>query len=145
VDYTYKIKAMKVNLKRMNNAFHYEAFTEDKIKVDIDANPSIGGEGRGTRPMELVLMGVGGCASIDLGLILKKQKQVLVDYTVEITAERNDNAAKNFRSINLHFNLFGDLDELKVKRAIDLTLTKYCSVILSLNESIKITSSYTIK
>jgi len=136
---------MKVNLKRVNETYHYEAFTEDKIKVDIDANPAIGGEGKGARPMELVLMGVGGCASIDLGLILKKQKQVLSDYSVEITAERNDNTAKNFKSINLHFNLFGKLDDSKVERAIDLTLTKYCSVVLSLNKEIKVTSSYTIK
>jgi putative redox protein len=136
---------MKVNLKRVNNSFHYEAFTEDKIKVDLDANPAIGGEGKGTRPMELVLMGVGGCASIDLGLILKKQKQVLTDYSVEITAERNDNIAKTFKSINLHFILFGALDKLKVEKALDLTLTKYCSVVLSLNKEITITSSYIIK
>tara|TARA_B110000091_G_C13694854_1_gene423731 strand:- start:425 stop:835 length:411 start_codon:yes stop_codon:yes gene_type:complete len=136
---------MKVKLKRVNEAYHYEAFTEDKIKVDLDANSAIGGEGKGTRPMELVLMGVGGCASIDLGLILSKQKQVMTDYEVEITAERNDNAAKTFRSINLHFTLFGTLDKLKVERAIDLTLTKYCSVILSLNDAIKITTSYIIK
>jgi putative redox protein len=136
---------MKVNLKRVNKAFHYEAFTDDSIKVDIDANQVIGGEGKGTRPMELVLMGVGGCASIDLGLILNKQKQALTDYSVEITAERNDNTAKNFKSINLHFNLYGELDAHKVERAIDLTLTKYCSVVLSLNKEITITSSYSIK
>lgn len=135
---------MKVNLKRVNDAFHYEAFNEDKIKVDLDANPEIGGEGKGVRPMELILMGVGGCASIDLGLILKKQKQVLNDYSVEITGARNENTAKNFKSINLHFNLYGNLDDTKVKRAIDLTLKKYCSVVLSLNKSITITSSYTI-
>ncbi len=136
---------MKVNLERVNNAFHYEASTEDKIIVNIDANPAIGGEGKGTRPMELLLMGVAGCASIDLGLILQKQKLTLEDYSVEVTAERNDNVAKNFKSINLHFNLTGDLDDSKVARAIDLTLTKYCSVALSLDKEIKITSSYKIK
>jgi len=136
---------MKVKLKRVNEDFHYEALTSAKIIVDIDANPEIGGEGKGASPMELVLMGVGGCASIDLGLILRKQKQVMTDYTVEITAERNNNAAKNFKSINLHFTLFGTLDKLKVERALDLTLTKYCSVILSLNDEIKITSTYEIK
>lgn len=136
---------MKVNLKRVNNAFHYEAHTEDKIKVDIDANPTIGGEGKGTRPMELLLMGVAGCVSIDLGLILKKQKQELIDYEVEVTAERNDNVAKNFKSINLHFTLFGDLEDAKVARAIELTLTKYCSVALSLDKEIELTSTFTIK
>jgi putative redox protein len=136
---------MKVNLKRINKAFHYEAFTNDKIKVDIDASSAIGGEEKGVRPMELVLMGVGGCASIDLGLILKKQRQELIDYEVEVTAQRNDNDAKNFKTINLHFNLWGNLDNKKVERAIELTLTKYCSVILSLDKSIEITYTYTVK
>jgi putative redox protein len=136
---------MKVNLKRVNNAFHYEAATTDNIKVNIDANPVIGGEGKGTRPMELLLMGVAGCASIDLGLILNKQKQELIDYEVKVTAERNDNVAKTFKSIHLHFNLWGDLDNNKVERAIELTLNKYCSVALSLDKSIEITNTYEIK
>ena len=136
---------MKVNLKRINKVFHFEASTEDKIKVNIDANPAIGGEGKGTRPMELLLMGVAGCASIDLGLILKKQKQELIDYNVEVTAERNDNVAKTFKAINLHFVLYGNLDDNKVARAIDLTLTKYCSVALSLDSAIDLTSTYEIK
>jgi putative redox protein len=136
---------MKVNLKRVNTAFHYEATTEDKITVSIDANTAIGGEGKGTRPMELLLMGVAGCASIDLGLILKKQKQELLDYKVEVTAERNDNIAKNFKSIHLHFILFGELEDTKVARAIELTITKYCSAALSLDKGIEITSTYEIK
>lgn len=135
---------MKVNLKRVNEAFHYEASTIDKIKVNIDANPAIGGEGKGTRPMELLLMGVAGCASIDLGLILQKQRMELIDYQVDVSAERNDNVAKNFKSINLHFILYGNLDSSKVERAIDLTLTKYCSVALSLDKEIEITHSFTI-
>ena len=136
---------MQVKLKRVNKAFHYEGFNESKIKVDIDANPVIGGEEKGVRPMELLLMGVAGCASIDLGLILKKQKQELIDYEVEVTGERNENEAKNFKSINLHFILWGNLDSNKVERAIELTLTKYCSVALSLDKSIEITYTYTIK
>lgn len=135
---------MKIDVTRVNKAFHYEAKTEDKIKINIDANRAIGGEGKGVRPMELVLMGVAGCASIDLGLILKKQKMELVDYNIEVTAERNDNIAKNFKSINLHFELYGNLAVQKVERAIDLTLTKYCSVVLSLSKDIKITSTFRI-
>ena len=144
MDYIYN-NGMKVNIKRLNEAFHYEASTTDKIKVNIDANPAIGGEGKGTRPMELLLMGVAGCASIDLGLILKKQKQELLDYEVEVKAERNDNVAKTFKTINLHFILWGNLDNSKVERAIELTLTKYCSVALSLDKEIKITNTFTIK
>jgi putative redox protein len=136
---------MRVKLKRVNKAFHYEATTEDKIKLNIDANPAIGGEGKGTRPMELLLMGVAGCASIDLGLILKKQKQELTDYEVEVTAERNNDVAKTFKKINLYFVLWGDLEHNKVERAIELTLTKYCSVALSLDKEIEITNTFTIK
>lgn len=141
----HKNKIMKVNLKRVNNAFHYEASTVSKKKVDIDANPAIGGEEKGASPMELLLMGVAGCASIDLGLILKKQKLEIVDYNVEVTAERNENVAKNFKSIHLHFTLVGDLDDAKVARAIDLTLTKYCSAALSLDKEIEVTSTYVIQ
>jgi len=136
---------MKVSLKRINQAFHYEAATEDKIIVNIDANPVIGGEGKGARPMELILMGLGGCASIDLGLILKKQRQELVDYQVELAASRDETPAKAFKNINIHFNLTGNLDADKVEKAIDLTINKYCSVALSLDKEIKITTTYTIK
>ncbi len=136
---------MKVNLKRINHAFHYEATTEDEIIVNIDANPAIGGEGKGVRPMELVLMGLGGCASIDLALILNKQRQELVDYQVEVAAIRDETPAKAFQNINIHFALTGKLDADKVEKAIELTLTKYCSVALSLNAAIEITATYTIK
>lgn len=135
---------MEVKLKRVNRAFHFEAESDSKIKVSIDANELIGGGGKGVRPMELVLMGLGGCASIDLGLILKKQKQTLNDYQVNISATRNDNVAKNFETIHLHFLLWGALNYEKVEKAIELTVTKYCSVILSLSTEIKITTSYTI-
>ena len=90
-------------------------------------------------------MGLGGCASIDLGLILKKQRQVLDDYQVEVSAKRDETPSKAFKSINVHFVLTGSLDADKVEKAIDLTLTKYCSVALSLNKEIEITATYTIK
>ncbi|MCB0402554.1 MAG: OsmC family protein, partial [Flavobacteriales bacterium] len=129
---------------RKNKAFHYEAENEEQIKVQIDANPEIGGEGAGVRPMQLVLMGLAGCASIDLGLILKKQRQVLVDYQVEATATRHEEPPKAFKTIHLHFILKGTLDPEKVEKAIDLTLNKYCSVALSLNNEITIKTTYTI-
>ena len=135
---------MEIQLKRKNKAFHYEATTPANITVNIDANAEIGGEGKGARPMELVLMGLGGCASIDLAMILKKQKQDLTEYQVQISATRNDNVAKNFNSIHLHFLVWGTIEAPKLEKAIELTVTKYCSVILSLSSEIKITTSYTI-
>lgn len=136
---------MEIHLKRINKAFHYEAKTPANIIVNIDSNAEIGGEGKGARPMELVLMGLGGCASIDLAMILKKQKQDLTDYQVQISATRNDNISKNFKSIHLHFLVWGKIESPKLEKAIELTITKYCSVILSLSSEIKITTSYEIK
>ncbi len=135
---------MKVILERKNQAFHYEATNENNIVVNIDGSPEIGGENKGARPMEMLLMALGGCASIDLGLILKKQKQSLLNYKVEINATRTADPSKKFESIHIHFHLWGELDESKIERAIELTLTKYCSVALSLNKDIPITNNFTI-
>lgn len=136
---------MKITLKRKNQAFHYEAENDEHLKVNIDANPAIGGEGKGVRPMQLVLMGLAGCASIDLALILKKQRQELVDYEVEVNATRDEEPPKAFKTIHIHFVLTGNLDANKVEKAIELTLTKYCSVSMSLNKEIEVTSSFEIK
>lgn len=135
---------MEIHVKRINKAFHYEATTPTNIKVQIDSSIDLGGENKGARPMELVLMGLAGCTSIDFGLILKKQKQELEDYSITVSAVRNENTAKNFKSIHLHFMLKGKLDAAKIERAIALTLTKYCSVALSLSKDVKITSSFDI-
>lgn len=145
VDYIYNITGMKIKLNRINKVFHFEGETEDKLIVNIDGNPSIGGEGKGVRPMELVLMGLAGCASIDIGLILKKQRLVVDDYQVAVSSTRNDDEGKSFKTIELHFIFTGELDDKKINRAIDLALTKYCSVALSLNENIELNYSYIIK
>ena len=136
---------MKITLRRKTAPFHFEAINDRDMVVSMDSSKNIGGLDKGASPMEMILMGLGGCASIDLGLILKKQKLELLDYEVEVTAERNDNVAKSFKSINLHFVLYGNLEDSKVVRAIELTLTKYCSVALSLDKEIEITTSYIIK
>jgi len=135
---------MEITLKRVNEAVHFEAVNSAGKKVSIDGSAAIGGENKGVRPMEMVIMGLGGCSSIDVGLILKKQKQHVEAYKLDIKAERYDELPKAFKSIDLHFHLWGDLQDQKVERAIDLTLTKYCPVVLSLSDKIKITSSFTI-
>ncbi|MFZ9029185.1 MAG: OsmC family protein [Crocinitomicaceae bacterium] len=136
---------MKVVLDRKEEPFHFEAIDENGFKVQMDANPAIGGLEKGMRPMELLLAAAGGCASIDLGLILKKQRQVLEDYQVEVSGTRKTDTSKSFEKIHLHFVLHGNLDSSKVERAITLTVTEYCSVLLSLNKEIEITHSFEIK
>ncbi len=136
---------MEVKLKRLNKAFHFEASNEDNLRIDVDSSPNIGGEGKGIRPMELILMGLAGCVSIDIGLILKKQKQNIEDYQVEVIAERKTDDSKAFKSIHLHFILEGEIDNKKFERAVELALNKYCSVSLSLREDINIDYTYVIK
>ncbi len=136
---------MNIELVRKNKAFHFEATDSTLQKVQIDASPKVGGENKGTRPMDLLLMALGGCSSIDIGLILKKQKQELEDFKVQITADREDAVPSLFKKINLHFILWGDLKEKKVIKSIELSLEKYCSVAKILEPTADITYTFEIR
>ena len=136
---------MNIELVRKNKAFHFEATDSTLQKVQIDASPKVGGENKGTRPMDLLLMALGGCSSIDIGLILKKQKQELEDFKVQITADREDAVPSLFKKINLHFILWGDLKEKKVIKSIELSLEKYCSVAKILEPTADITYPFEIR
>lgn len=136
---------MKISLKRSNQAFHFIAQDSEGRSVHIDANPAIGGEGKGSRPMELLLMGIGGCASIDLGLILKKQRQIVEEYSVDVSAVRHENTAKDLKEVELHFRLKGEIEPEQVEKAVQLTLEKYCSVLLSLHPDIAIEHKITLE
>ena len=135
---------MKITLNRKNEHFHFKAVNESNLELNIDASPEIGGEDKGFRPMELMLSAVASCSSIDLLLILKKQKQEVVHIKIEATAKRTATNSKEFESVNLHYILDGEIKVQKLERAIDLALTKYCSAILSLNPIIEVTSSFSI-
>lgn len=120
---------MKVELKRVNDAVHFEASAPStRIKVHIDGSPEIGGEGLGVRPMEMVLMALASCSSLDLVSILKKQKQDLQDISVSVEGERREELPPVFTKINMSFTLKGDIDPAKAERAAELAVQKYCSV-----------------
>jgi len=126
--------------------YHLQASNEDGRSVDIDAAPSIGGGNKGMRPMQLMLASAGSCSSIDVISILKKQKQNLRDIIVEVNGEREkDKIPSLFTDVNLHFILFGDLDPDKVKRAVDLSVTKYCSALKTIEKTATITYSFEIQ
>ncbi len=120
---------MKVVLKRVNDAVHFEASSPSSmIKVHIDGSPDIGGQSLGVRPMEMVLMALASCSSLDMVTILKKQKQVIEDFSVNVEAERREQIPTIFTKIHLFFNLKGDIDIAKAERAAELAVKKYCSV-----------------
>lgn len=120
---------MKIQLQRKNVAVHFEASSElSDVKVHIDGSESIGGEGLGVRPMELVLMALGSCSVFDLSAILKKQRQQLTDIQVEVDGTRREEIPNIFTHIHISFILKGELDEAKVSKAAELAVKKYCSV-----------------
>jgi putative redox protein len=136
---------MEINLTRKNNKFNFVAENAVGQTVELDANPAIGGEGQGFRPMEMLLVGLGGCSAIDMINVLNKQKEQLNDVKIKITASRRDDEVPAiFENINIHFDLFGQLNVQKVERALDLTFNKYCSVSNILSRSAKINFTYTI-
>ena len=96
--------------------------------VVLDGAPEYGGRNIGARPMELLLMGVGGCASFDVVTILKKARQQVTDVRAELSAERADAIPAVFTKIHLHFIVTGKaLKESQVKKAVELSAEKYCS------------------
>ncbi len=123
----------------------FEAKTEGGHAVLMDASPDVGGEDRGPRPMEMVLMGLGGCTGIDVVLMLQKGKQDIEGCQIEITSERSDTVPKVYSKIHVHFKVTGTaLNEKKVKRAVDLSAEKYCSVSKMLEATVALSHDYEI-
>lgn len=138
---------MEVELIRVDNAFHFEAKGGSGNMVDIDAAENIGGHNLGSRPMELLLMGLGGCTAIDVILILKKQRQQIDNLKISVTGERvkiEGTEMSPFRKINIHFAFEGEIVPEKAEKAIALSMEKYCSATAQLSPSAEITHSYTV-
>ncbi len=113
--------------------------------VPMDGAAEFGGQNKGARPMELVLIGMGGCTAFDVVHILRKQRQAVGDCVAEIEAERAATDPKVFTRIHVHFKVSGHgLDAKKVAHAIELSATKYCSASIMLGKTAHITHDYEI-
>ena len=122
-----------------------EGVTESGHQVVMDRSPDVGGQNLGSRPMEMLLLGLGGCAMIDVVLILRKARQAFTDIRVEINAERASEVPKVFTRIHLHFVVTGEqLDSRRVDRAISLSAQKYCSATKMLDSVAQITHDFEI-
>lgn len=136
---------MVVTLKRIASPFHFEAANEEGNSLQIDASPSIGGTGQGFRPMQLLLAGLAGCSAIDIVDILRKGRSEPTNIEATVNGEREAGKTPSlFNDIQVHYVLYGDLDTDKVKRAIDLSLGKYCSVAKTLEPTAKISYTFQI-
>jgi putative redox protein len=122
-----------------------EATNEDGNTLLMDGAPDIGGHGKGMRPMQLLLAAVGGCSAIDVILILKKQKQIIESFEIEVDGEREKIEDYSlFKDICLHFKITGEVDPDKAERAVKLSVEKYCSVSKTLEPTAKITYKISI-
>jgi putative redox protein len=113
--------------------------------VVMDGAPEVGGRNLGIRPMEMLLLGLGGCSAFDVVLILQKSKQAVSDCEVLIEAARAEKDPKVFTNIHLHFIVKGhNLAPEKVERAINLSADKYCSASIMLGKTAEISHDFEI-
>ena len=129
---------MGLELNRIEEPFVFELRNEEGVICGIDANPTIGGKGKGFRPMELLAGSLAGCASIDILLILKKQRIEPTIFGIKIETKRGEGVPAIFEEIKLLFEVNESVPKDKLEKAIKLTLDKYCSVSASLKEDIKV-------
>ena len=123
----------------------FKGSSESGHEVVLDGPEELGGKGLGMRPMEMMLIGMGGCTSFDVVTILKRSRQQITGCIAEIEATRADETPKVFTSIHIHFLIKGiDLQEKAVERAIELSANKYCSASIMLGKSVKITHDFVI-
>ncbi|HEB82168.1 MAG TPA: OsmC family protein [Gammaproteobacteria bacterium] len=135
---------MKAVVKWLDN-MSFVGESESGHSVVMDGPPESGGRNLGVRPMEMVLLGMGGCTAFDVVLILQRQRQAISDCHVELSAERAQNVPKVFTKIHVHYVVRGsNLDEKKVARAVSMTADKYCSVSIMLAASVDISHDYEI-
>lgn len=133
---------MKINLKRLNDAVHFEGINAHGNTIHMDGSEAIGGEGKGVRPMELLLFGIASCSGIDIVSLLKKMRQNLEDIQVEVTGEREEGAVPAvFTDIHVHYKIFGDVKEDKAQKAVKMSMEQYCSVSKMIEKAAKITYS----
>jgi putative redox protein len=120
---------ISVTLNRVSGDYGFEAVDANGRSVLTDTSTESGGVGNGVRPMQMLLMALGGCNGIDVVMILKKQKQQLTNFSMQIDGEREPGKEPSlWKTIHINFQLSGTVDVEKAKRACSLSVEKYCSV-----------------
>ena len=128
----------KIKLKNTGSLDQFECFNEAGHSIKLS------GDGTAVGPMESLLMAVAGCSTIDIVMILKKMRQKIAKIEVEVDGTRREEIPRIYTDIKLHFKCYGPLKEKKVEQAINLSLEKYCSVSLILNQTADISATYEI-
>ncbi|MBI2967642.1 MAG: OsmC family protein [Bacteroidetes bacterium] len=136
---------MKIKVTRIDDGFHFVAENETGNTLSMDAGSELGGSNTGMRPIELMPAALAGCSAFDIVSILKKQRQHIKDFQVEVNAERQTGKMANLiTAFNIVYTLRGNIDKEKLEKAIELSMKKYCSVAKMLEKTAKITYSYVL-
>ncbi len=136
---------MKGRIKWVQDAM-FVAESGSGHSVVLDGPPDAGGRDLGIRPMEMLLLGMGGCTAFDVVHILRKARQPVTDCVAELQAERAETDPKVFTHIHVHFIVTGKgLKEAQVKRAVELSAEKYCSASIMLSKAVEIKHDYEIR
>ncbi len=120
---------IKVELTRVHGDYGFEVKDAYGQSVKIDNSPEHGGDHFGVRPMQMLLMSLAGCSGMDVISILKKQRQNVTDYKTIVQGEREHGVEPSvWKYVELEFIIYGDVEEGKAQRAVELSINKYCSV-----------------
>ena len=120
---------IKIDIERVSGDYGFEAKDSYGNVVRMDTSPETGGQQFGNRPMQLLLIALGGCSGIDIISILRKQKQEVTGFGAHIEGDRQAGVEPSlWQHVKLVFNLMGTIDFDKAKRACELSMNKYCSV-----------------
>lgn len=128
-----------------NGKMKFTGNTPSNFSIVMDASSDHGGEDQGARPMELVLVALGGCTGMDVISILQKMKEKVENFEIKISAERAEEHPKVYKKVHLEYILKGEnLKEENIRKAIELSQTKYCSVSAILKGTGEVTYSWKI-
>ncbi len=120
---------IEININRVEGDCGFEATDANGHTIKMDTSPETGGVNFGVRPMQVLLMGLGGCSGIDIVMILKKQRQQVDNFSMKIEGERQAGKEPSlWNEVKMVFTLSGKIDEEKAQRACELSMNKYCSV-----------------
>ena len=135
---------MQVKMKWINQV-KFKGESDSGHHVIMDGPEPSGGENQGMRPLEMMLLGMGGCTSFDVITILKKSRQQVSSCEAHIDAQRADSVPQVFTKIHIRFLVEGrNLDKYMVEREINLSAEKYCLATIMLNKSVEITHDFKI-
>lgn len=125
-----------IDVELVHGEYGFEATDSNGHKVRMDSSPETGGENFGIRPMQMLIMGLGGCSGIDIISILKKQRQTVDKFQIHIDGEREAGKEPSlWKKAQIVFELKGEIDAEKARRACELSMEKYCSVAAILKAS----------